>query len=128
MNLISVVHKDKIENVDKHSFNTYFSTASFLKASAILVLFRWYMPFNVFLTFLFGATLGWIIVKIMKPPKHLSGIIIANCCAGKSSWFIYSKKYHSFFYIKSHTVVYVLNLKNTFLSKFGKYQRNGICG
>lgn len=42
----------------------------------------WYMPFNIFLTFFFGATLGWIIVKLTKPPEHLKGIIIANCCAG----------------------------------------------
>uniref|UniRef100_A0A0D6R174 Auxin efflux carrier component n=1 Tax=Araucaria cunninghamii TaxID=56994 RepID=A0A0D6R174_ARACU len=42
----------------------------------------WYMPVNIFLTFLFGASLGWIIVKITKPPEHLNGIIVANCCAG----------------------------------------------
>jgi len=42
----------------------------------------WSMPFNVFLTFFFGAILGWIIVKITKPPEYLNGIVVANCCAG----------------------------------------------
>eukprot|EP01018_Ginkgo_biloba_P028880 Gb_20670 [translate_table: standard] len=43
---------------------------------------RWFMPINVFLTFLFGASLGWIIVKITKPPEYLKAIVIANCSAG----------------------------------------------
>eukprot|EP00253_Pinus_taeda_P030513 PITA_30513 len=42
----------------------------------------WSMPFNVFLTFFIGAILGWIIVKITKPPEYLNGIVVANCCGG----------------------------------------------
>jgi len=42
----------------------------------------WSMPVNVFLTYLFGAVLGWTVVKITKPPEYLKGIVVANCCAG----------------------------------------------
>ncbi|KAH9316300.1 hypothetical protein KI387_024927, partial [Taxus chinensis] len=35
-----------------------------------------------FLHFYLGASLGWIIVKITKPPEHLKGIVVANCCSG----------------------------------------------
>lgn len=42
----------------------------------------WSMPFNIFLTFFFGSILGWIIVKITRPPEYLNGIVVANCCAG----------------------------------------------
>ncbi|XP_052196415.1 protein PIN-LIKES 7-like isoform X2 [Diospyros lotus] len=42
----------------------------------------WYMPVNVGLTFLFGGTLGWIVVKILKPKPHLEGLIIATCSSG----------------------------------------------
>ncbi|KAG9129113.1 hypothetical protein Leryth_006378 [Lithospermum erythrorhizon] len=42
----------------------------------------WFMPVNIGLTFLFGGTLGWIVVKILKPKPHLEGLIIATCSAG----------------------------------------------
>lgn len=40
------------------------------------------MPINIGITFFIGATLGWIVVKIMRPPCHLEGLIVANCSAG----------------------------------------------
>ncbi|XP_020674585.1 protein PIN-LIKES 7-like [Dendrobium catenatum] len=42
----------------------------------------WFMPFNIAITFFIGATLGWIVVKILRPPSHLEGLIVANCSAG----------------------------------------------
>lgn len=47
-----------------------------------LILFRWFMPVNIGLTFLFGAILGWIAVKLLKPKPYLEGIIIAACASG----------------------------------------------
>lgn len=42
----------------------------------------WYMPVNIGITFLIGGILGWIAVKIIRPERHLEGLIIANCSAG----------------------------------------------
>lgn len=47
-------------------------------------LYRWFMPVNVGLTFLFGGILGWIAMKILKPKPHLEGLIIATCSSGNS--------------------------------------------
>ncbi|PKU66671.1 hypothetical protein MA16_Dca024399 [Dendrobium catenatum] len=42
----------------------------------------WFMPINIAITFLIGGTLGWVAVKILRPPRHFEGLIIANCSAG----------------------------------------------
>ncbi|KAG7647052.1 Membrane transport protein [Arabidopsis thaliana x Arabidopsis arenosa] len=42
----------------------------------------WFMPLNVLLTFIIGSFLGWIVIKITKPPSHLRGIIVGCCAAG----------------------------------------------
>lgn len=42
------------------------------------------MPVNIGLTFIFGATLGWIAVKILKPEPYIQDLIIAICSAGNS--------------------------------------------
>uniref|UniRef100_A0A803MHR5 Uncharacterized protein n=1 Tax=Chenopodium quinoa TaxID=63459 RepID=A0A803MHR5_CHEQI len=42
----------------------------------------WFMPINILITFLIGAILGWMLVKVTRPPKHLKGLIIGACSAG----------------------------------------------
>ncbi|XP_073012401.1 protein PIN-LIKES 7-like [Typha latifolia] len=42
----------------------------------------WFMPVNIAITFLVGGFLGWLAVKILKPPQHLEGLIVASCSAG----------------------------------------------
>ncbi|VVB14114.1 unnamed protein product [Arabis nemorensis] len=42
----------------------------------------WFMPVNMGLTFLIGGILGWIVVKIVKPPPYLEGLIVATCSSG----------------------------------------------
>ncbi|XP_041020124.1 protein PIN-LIKES 3-like isoform X1 [Juglans microcarpa x Juglans regia] len=42
----------------------------------------WFMPFNVLSTFLIGSALGWILVKITRPPRHLKGLVLGCCAAG----------------------------------------------
>lgn len=42
----------------------------------------WFMPVNIGIVFLIGGTLGWILVKILKPEPHLEGLVIASCSAG----------------------------------------------
>ncbi|RZC48609.1 hypothetical protein C5167_017036 [Papaver somniferum] len=42
----------------------------------------WFMPINIGLVFLIGGSLGWVVVKILKPEPHLEGLVIATCSAG----------------------------------------------
>ncbi|XP_022743594.1 protein PIN-LIKES 3-like [Durio zibethinus] len=42
----------------------------------------WFMPVNIFLTFIIGSVLGWILIKITKTPEHIRGIVIGCCSAG----------------------------------------------
>ncbi|KAL2348726.1 hypothetical protein Fmac_002726 [Flemingia macrophylla] len=42
----------------------------------------WFMPVNILLTFIIGSVLGWILVKLTRPPKHLEGLILGVCSAG----------------------------------------------
>lgn len=42
----------------------------------------WFMPVNIAITFLVGSSLGWIACKILKPPQHFRGLIIAFCSSG----------------------------------------------
>ncbi|KAM0848796.1 hypothetical protein ACQ4PT_054153 [Festuca glaucescens] len=45
----------------------------------------WFMPVNMGIIFLIGATLGWLVVKALNPGQHLQGLVIACSSAGKSS-------------------------------------------
>ncbi|KAL8149991.1 hypothetical protein AgCh_006849 [Apium graveolens] len=42
----------------------------------------WFMPVNVFLTFLIGSLLGWLVNLVTRPPPHLRGLVIGCCAAG----------------------------------------------
>ncbi|KAM3710039.1 hypothetical protein ACJW31_02G219500 [Castanea mollissima] len=46
------------------------------------VVLLWFMPFNVLGTFLIGSALGWVLIKITRPPQHLKGLILGCCAAG----------------------------------------------
>uniref|UniRef100_M4EAP8 Auxin efflux carrier component n=1 Tax=Brassica campestris TaxID=3711 RepID=M4EAP8_BRACM len=48
----------------------------------------WFMPLNVVLTFIIGSFLGWLVIKITKPPSHLRGIIVGCCAAGNEKCFV----------------------------------------
>nr|XP_027076224.1 protein PIN-LIKES 3-like isoform X2 [Coffea arabica] len=42
----------------------------------------WFMPVNILLTFLIGSALGWVLVKVLRTPQHLHGLVIGCCAAG----------------------------------------------
>ncbi|XP_023767408.1 protein PIN-LIKES 3 isoform X3 [Lactuca sativa] len=42
----------------------------------------WFMPVNILITFIIGSALGWLLLIITKPPKHLKGLILGACAAG----------------------------------------------
>lgn len=41
-----------------------------------------FMPFNILITFLIGSALGWLLIKLTKPPQHIRGLILGACAAG----------------------------------------------
>ncbi|KAJ7521297.1 hypothetical protein O6H91_19G046500 [Diphasiastrum complanatum] len=44
----------------------------------------WYIPINVLMSFLIGGSIGFVVVKICKPPPHLRRLIIACCATGNT--------------------------------------------
>uniref|UniRef100_A0A453L4I5 Uncharacterized protein n=1 Tax=Aegilops tauschii subsp. strangulata TaxID=200361 RepID=A0A453L4I5_AEGTS len=42
----------------------------------------WFMPVNVFFTFIFGLIFGWIVIKVTGAPLKLRGLILGCCSAG----------------------------------------------
>ncbi|KAK6271108.1 hypothetical protein POUND7_008206 [Theobroma cacao] len=42
----------------------------------------WFMPVNIFITFIFGSALAWLLIKITRTPRHLQGVVIGCCSAG----------------------------------------------
>ncbi|KAI7750229.1 hypothetical protein M8C21_027765 [Ambrosia artemisiifolia] len=42
----------------------------------------WFMPVNILLTFIIGSVLGWVLILIAKPAKHLRGLVLGTCSAG----------------------------------------------
>ncbi|VAI33840.1 unnamed protein product [Triticum turgidum subsp. durum] len=42
----------------------------------------WFMPVNVFFTFILGLIFGWIVIKVTGAPLMLRGLILGCCSAG----------------------------------------------
>ncbi|MED6131603.1 hypothetical protein PIB30_011204 [Stylosanthes scabra] len=42
----------------------------------------WFMPLNIFVTFIVGAALGWLVMKIIKVPHNMHGLILGCCASG----------------------------------------------
>ncbi|KAG5085984.1 hypothetical protein JHK82_053381 [Glycine max] len=45
----------------------------------------WFMSVNILGTFILVSTLGWILIKMTRPPKHMEGLILGCCSAGMNS-------------------------------------------
>ncbi|KAJ4829954.1 hypothetical protein Tsubulata_008389 [Turnera subulata] len=54
--------------------------ASTITSESIALL--WFMPINILLTFIIGSALGWVLIKITRPPRRLQGLILGSCAAG----------------------------------------------
>ncbi|XP_074278652.1 protein PIN-LIKES 3-like isoform X1 [Silene latifolia] len=42
----------------------------------------WFMPINIMLTYVIGSGLGWVIAKITRTPKHITGLVVSSCSSG----------------------------------------------
>lgn len=83
---VDVLTADARKHVNKVIFIVFTPALMFASLSKSVTLDNiiswWYMPVNLLLTFLIGGFCGWIVVKITRTPKHLSGLVIGNCAAG----------------------------------------------
>ncbi|KAG9442549.1 hypothetical protein H6P81_018403 [Aristolochia fimbriata] len=82
----NVLHADARKYMNKVVFIVFTPSLMFASLAKTVTLQEiiswWFMPINIGLTFLFGGILGWIVVKILKPERHLGGLVIATCSAG----------------------------------------------
>ncbi|XP_068647429.1 protein PIN-LIKES 3-like [Aristolochia californica] len=46
------------------------------------VVFLWFMPLNILITVIVGSVLGWVLIRVTKPPSHLRGLILGCCASG----------------------------------------------
>ena len=51
--------------------------------------FRWFMPFNILITFVIGSALGWLLIKLTGAPQRLKGLILGSCAAGTYLLFLF---------------------------------------
>ncbi|KAJ7944013.1 Auxin efflux carrier family protein [Quillaja saponaria] len=75
--------RKQVNNVVYYVFNTALVSSNL--ASTITFesfTYLWFMPLNVLATFIIGSALGWILVKVTRPPKHMEGLILGCCAAG----------------------------------------------
>ncbi|KAK7350434.1 hypothetical protein VNO77_09072 [Canavalia gladiata] len=42
----------------------------------------WFMPVNIILTVIIGTTFGWLLVKTLRVPHHLQGLVLGCCSVG----------------------------------------------
>ncbi|KAK9713388.1 hypothetical protein RND81_06G024200 [Saponaria officinalis] len=78
-----------LENVDivgdsarKHMNKVVFFVFNPALVGSNLAKTVWFMPVNVLISFLLGSALGWVVVRVTKPPKHLKGLSIGSSSAG----------------------------------------------
>lgn len=68
----------------------FLTSVCFVNSTTILwhflLSFRWFMPVNILATFILGSALGWILIKITRPPKYMEGLILGCCSAGMNSY------------------------------------------
>ncbi|WOL18192.1 protein PIN-LIKES 7-like [Canna indica] len=82
----NILHAVARRDMNKVVFTIFTPSLMFASLSKTVTLQEiiswWFMPVNIGLTFLIGGILGWIAVKILKPPRYLEGLVIATSSAG----------------------------------------------
>ncbi|XP_020992308.1 protein PIN-LIKES 3-like [Arachis duranensis] len=83
---ISILGEDsrkKVNHLVFYVFNPSLVGSSLAKTITLeSFLLVWFMPINILATFILGSGLGWIVIKITRPPKHIEGLIVGCCSAG----------------------------------------------
>ncbi|KAM7261081.1 hypothetical protein ACFE04_026556 [Oxalis oulophora] len=95
---LNLLHADARRSLNKIVFLVFTPSLMFASLAKTVtlqdIISWWFMPVNVGLTFLFGGILGWIVVKVLRPPPYLEGnlgnlvlIIIPAICNEEGSPF-----------------------------------------
>ncbi|KAG2303436.1 hypothetical protein Bca52824_032087 [Brassica carinata] len=83
VNILNQDARKQLNNIVFYVFSPSLVASSLAETITYKSLVKmWFMPLNVLLTFIIGSFLGWIVIKITKPPSHLRGIIVGCCAAG----------------------------------------------
>ncbi|XP_074584086.1 protein PIN-LIKES 5-like [Curcuma longa] len=82
----NTLHATARKDMNKIVFTVFTPSLMFASLSKTVtfeeIISWWFMPVNLGLIFLFGGILGWIVAKILKPPRHLEGLVMATCSSG----------------------------------------------
>ncbi|KAK7386585.1 hypothetical protein VNO78_26918 [Psophocarpus tetragonolobus] len=83
---ISILEEDERIKVNKlvfYVFNPSLVGSNLAKTITFEGIVKlWFMPLNILSTFMLGSALGWILIKMTRPPKHLEGLVLGCCSAG----------------------------------------------
>ncbi|CAO2827863.1 unnamed protein product [Amaranthus hypochondriacus] len=83
VNLLGPTVRQNLNNLVFYVFSPCLMAAYLAKTITLeAMLEMWFMPINILIAFIAGSALGWILVKITKPPQHLQGLVIGCCTAG----------------------------------------------
>ncbi|KAK1281980.1 hypothetical protein QJS10_CPB22g01531 [Acorus calamus] len=83
INILGADARHHLNNVVFYVFNPSLVASNLSRTITFdSMVLLWFMPFNVFFTFIIGSALGWVLVKITKAPSHLKGLIFGCCAAG----------------------------------------------
>ncbi|KAF1871996.1 hypothetical protein Lal_00012215 [Lupinus albus] len=83
INILGEDARKKVNHIVFYVFNPSLvggSLASTLTLESVTLM--WFMPINILSTFILGSALGWILIKITRPPKHMEGLVLGCCSAG----------------------------------------------
>ncbi|KAK7360388.1 hypothetical protein VNO77_02378 [Canavalia gladiata] len=83
VNILGEDARNKVNQIVFYVFNPSLVGSNLAKTITFeSVVLLWFMPVNILATFILGSALGWILIKITRPPKHMEGLILGCCSAG----------------------------------------------
>ncbi|KAF5188435.1 Auxin efflux carrier-like protein, partial [Thalictrum thalictroides] len=83
---ISILNEDAMDHLNKVAFYVFTPALVYANLAKTLTLHSlvtlWFMPLNIFITFVSGSILGWLLIRLTRAPSHLRGLILGCCSAG----------------------------------------------
>ncbi|XP_020235381.1 protein PIN-LIKES 3 [Cajanus cajan] len=58
----------------------YSSMSNTITLKSVVML--WFMPLSILVTYIAGTVLGWLLIKAIRVPHHLHGLVLGCCAAG----------------------------------------------
>ncbi|CAN0865112.1 Protein PIN-LIKES 1 [Linum grandiflorum] len=83
VDILGVEARKHLNNVVFYVFSPALVGSSLAKYMTLKnVLLMWFMPLNILFTFIVGSLLGWILIRVTRPPRALRGVVLGCCAAG----------------------------------------------